>query len=273
MRGPVLSLCDVTIRYGPAVAVDALTLDVLPGEIFGLLGPNGSGKSSTLAAIIGDRPFSGGDIRVDELREKDSPLDYRRRIGFVPQELAFFEDLTAVENMEFFGKLYGLRGQTLRQRVADNLEFVNLGQRAGQLARNFSGGMQRRLNLACSLLHDPVLLLLDEPTVGLDIQSRDAIFSVLRQLRDRGTAIVFTTHHMEEAEQLCSRIGIMNKGKLVALGTLDELVERQGMEEQRKLLAENGQRKVRFDPPHAARGPHPQLERIYLELTGRSPGA
>jgi ABC-2 type transport system ATP-binding protein len=277
----VLSLRDVTIRYGAAVAVDALCLEVARGEVFGLLGPNGSGKSSTLAAVAGTLAPAAGEIRVLGVREPDNPLAYRQHVGVVPQELAFFEELTPEANLLFFGRLYGLRGADLRDRVAHALEFVRLTEQARRPARTLSGGMQRRLNLACALLHEPPLLLLDEPTVGLDVRARDAIFASLRLLRDRGRALLFTTHHLEEAEELCDRIGIMDRGRLIAAGTLRELCA--GWPPGPfgpSPPAENSSCKGRaaevevwgvgpgVRPEGARRGPG--LERVFLQLTGRS---
>jgi ABC-2 type transport system ATP-binding protein len=238
---PVLLLQDVTLRYGDTVAVDALCLEVRRGEIFGLLGPNGCGKSTTLAAIAGALTPTAGVVQIEGVEERADPLGYRRLVGLVPQELALYEELSAEDNLLFFGRLYGLRGRDLRRRAGRALDFVRLTDRARQRVRTLSGGMRRRLNLACALLHEPPLLLLDEPTVGIDPQSREAIFASLRQLRDRGTALVFTTHHLEEAEQLCDRVGIMDLGRLVALRKLDE-----------SLAAP------------------PRLERVFLELTGRA---
>ncbi|HZY88195.1 MAG TPA: ABC transporter ATP-binding protein [Gemmataceae bacterium] len=238
---PVLSLQNVTLRYGDTVAVDALCLEVRRGEIFGLLGPNGCGKSTTLAAIAGALVPAAGVIRVAGVEERADALAYRRHVGLVPQELALYEELTAEDNLLFFGRLYGLRGRDLRRRAGQALDFVRLADRARHRVRTLSGGMQRRLNLACALLHGPPLLLLDEPTVGIDPQSREAIFASLRSLRDRGTTLVFTTHHLEEAEQLCDRVGIMDRGRLVAVRTLDET----------------------YAAP-------PRLERVFLELTGRA---
>jgi ABC-2 type transport system ATP-binding protein len=255
----VLSLQDVTLRYGDFVAVDALCLEVARGEIFGLLGPNGSGKSSTIAAVCGGIAPAAGVIRVGGLAAAESPDAYRRLIGLVPQELAIFEELSAADNLRFFGGLYGLRGAELRGRVAEALEFVRLSGHARRPPRTFSGGMQRRLNLACALLHRPALLLLDEPTVGLDIQSREAIFDSLRLLRDEGRAVVITTHHLEEAEQLCDRVGIMDRGRLVAVGTPAGLTPTPGGRAA-------GAPRYYTDPPRAACG----LASVFLELTGRS---
>jgi ABC-2 type transport system ATP-binding protein len=249
----VLWVRDLTIRYGGAVAVDSLSLEVGRGEIFGLLGPNGCGKSSTLAAVSGTLSPAAGEVRVLGLRAADRPDAYRQSLGLAPQELAFYEELTAADNLCFFGRLYGLGGRELARRVEEALAFVGLSAYARRTPRTFSGGMQRRLNLACALLHRPALLLLDEPTVGLDPQAREALFGNLRRLRDDGCALVFTTHYLDEAEQLCDRLGIMDHGRLMATGTLDELCEG------RRCVAEG---------PHALRGP--RLQRVFLQVTGRS---
>jgi ABC-2 type transport system ATP-binding protein len=270
-RTAVLALDDVTLRYGgwggplpPPLppAVDSLCLEVAAGEVFGLLGPNGCGKSTTLTAVAGALAPATGDIRVCGRREADDPLAYRRLIGLVPQELALYDELTVEQNVVFFGRLYGLGGAKLRQKVAEVVDFVRLRGHERRTVRALSGGMQRRLNLACALLHDPPLLLLDEPTVGLDVQARDAIFASLRELRDRGRALVFTTHHLHEAQTLCDRIGIMDRGRLLAAGTLAEL---------RDELFEgpDGQR-WQAEDDHVPTGPA-SLERVFLELTRRSP--
>jgi ABC-2 type transport system ATP-binding protein len=260
MTSAVLAIHDLTIRYGPFVAVDGLCLEVHCGEVFGLLGPNGSGKSSTLSAVAGLLSPDEGEVRILGRCQREDPLGCRRFVGLVPQELAFYEELSPLANLSFLGRLYGLRGRLLRRRVAEALEFVQLTDRAGQPARTLSGGMQRRLNLACALLHEPALLLLDEPTVGLDVGSRDAIFASLRALRDSGRALVFTTHHLDEAEQLCDRVAIMNRGRLVGAGTLAELCAG---------WAVPG---WRTDGSHWRRGgqaPRPaDLERVFRELTG-----
>jgi ABC-2 type transport system ATP-binding protein len=219
----VLSLQNLTIRYGTTLAVDGLSLEVQPGEIYGLLGPNGSGKSSTLAAAAGIVTPSAGEILVAGLRLAAHPHECCRRFGVVPQELAFYEELSPTDNLAFFARLYGLSGPRLRQRVQEVLSDVQLTQQSRRPARTLSGGEQRRLNLGCALVHGPILLLLDEPTVGLDVRCRETIFSCLRRLCQQGCGIVCTTHHLEEAEALCDRIGIMSHGRLVAEGPLDEL--------------------------------------------------
>jgi ABC-2 type transport system ATP-binding protein len=263
----VLSLQDVTIRYGAFVAVDALCLEVRRGEVFGLLGPNGSGKSSTLSVVAGALAPAAGAVRVAGRLERDDPLAYRRHIGLVPQELALFEELSAEDNLRFFGRLYGLGGRELRRRVADALAFVCLTEQARRPARTYSGGMQRRLNLACALLHQPELLLLDEPTAGLDVPSHDAIFANLRALRDQGRALVFTTHHLDEAEQLCDRVGIMDRGRLLAVGTLAELgADFAEEDEPRRPRVRVGGRRAE------AEAKPPGLERVFRALTRRSVG-
>jgi ABC-2 type transport system ATP-binding protein len=262
MPATILSLNDVTLCHGSVVAVDSLCLRVHRGEVFGLLGPNGSGKSTTLAAVVGALSPLTGAVRVAGRREADDPLAYRCSIGLVPQELALFDDLSALQNVSFFGRLYGLRGPALRRRVAEVLDFVRLADQGHKPARALSGGMQRRLNLACALVHEPPLLLLDEPTVGLDIQSRDAIFASLQQLCAGGTAIVFTTHHLEEAELLCDRVGILDRGHLVAEGTVAELCA---------LFAAEAGARWRLDGPHTTSASRPaRLERVFVEVTGRS---
>ena len=255
-RDVVLSIRNLTIRYGAAVAVDGLSLDVGRGEVFGLLGPNGCGKSSTLAAVAGALAPAGGEVRVLGRRAAEAPMAYRHSVGLVPQELAFYEELTPEDNLLFFGKLYDLRGDELRRRVAEALALVQLTDEARRPARTCSGGMQRRLNLACALLHRPALLLLDEPTVGLDLAARRAVFASLRRLCDDGCTLVFTTHYMEEAEQLCDRIGIMDRGRLVAVGTMPELSG--------ALAADAG-----HGPPLA---PRRRLGQVFLQWTSRSGG-
>ena len=220
---PVLSLVGVSLRWGKRWVVTGLNLQVEPGKILGFLGPNGSGKSTTLAAISSHKPVDEGEILIGGISAKEAPELYRQRLGYVPQDLAFYEELSARDNLLFFGRMYGLHGRALRERVMDALEFVQLVNQAERKPSSYSGGMQRRLNLACSLLHDPPLLLLDEPTVGLDVASREAIYDLLTNLRKRGRAIVLTTHLLEEAASLCDQIAILNQGKLMAHGSLEEV--------------------------------------------------
>lgn len=220
---PTLSLEGVSLRWGTRWVVSGLNLQVHSGQILGFLGPNGSGKSTTLAAISSQKPVDAGSIRIGGVSYQDAPELYRQRIGYVPQDLAYYEEMSARDNLMFFGRMFGLHGRALRERVMDALDFVQLLNQADRKPNAFSGGMQRRLNLACSLLHDPLLLLLDEPTVGLDVSSREAIYDLLGQLRKRGRAIVLTTHLLEEAATLCDQIAILNQGKLMAHGSLEEV--------------------------------------------------
>ena len=217
-RTPMVHLDRLAVQYGPLRAVDGLTLRIDAGEIFGLLGPNGSGKSSTLAALAGIlRPVEGA-IAVAGLCPIGQPTEYARRIGFVPQEIALYEEMTVRDNLAFFGRLYDLGGRTLNHRIETCLHRVQMMPCAKQSVGTLSGGMQRRVNLACALLHDPDVLLLDEPTVALDPASRDVLFATLDGLRNQGKTIILTTHHPEDAERWCDRVGVLRQGRLVAEG-------------------------------------------------------
>ena len=213
-----LLLDSIRVRYGPRLAVDGVSLAVNRGEIVGLLGPNGSGKSTTLAAAAGIIDPFEGTVSIDGVRRDQSANRYAHRVGFVPQEPALYDDLSAEANLQFFGRLYGLRGLTLRDRVNDALFRARLDDRRAARVSTFSGGMKQRLNLAAALLHEPTVLLLDEPTAALDPVSRDNLFAVLHDLREQGHAILLTTHHLDEAEHGCDRIAILEAGKLVACG-------------------------------------------------------
>jgi len=209
-------------KFGAVEALAGTSFDVRPGELLGLLGPNGAGKTTAIKAIAGRLQLDAGTIRVfgRTLTVRDSRPD----IGLVPQELAVYPLLNARENLEVFGTLYGVAKADLASRVNWALEWSDLKDRAGEPTKRFSGGMRRRLNIACSLLHQPRLVLLDEPTVGVDPQSRERIYEMLASLRQAGVSIVLTTHHLEEAEQRCDRIVIIDHGKIVAAGTLAELL-------------------------------------------------
>ena len=212
--------------YGQRVAVDDVSLQVQPGELLGLLGPNGAGKSTTIAMLCGLTPADGGWVQVAGIDLAQDSAACKRRIGLVTQDLALFEDLSTRENLAVFGALYGLKGDRLRERSAQVLQAVGLADREREKPASFSGGMKRRLHIACALLHDPDVLLLDEPTAGVDPQSRNAIFDTLLQLKAAGKALVYTTHYMEEVERLADRIVIVDAGRVVAQGTLAELVRR-----------------------------------------------
>lgn len=217
--------------YGALVAVQDLSFEIAQGEVFGLLGPNGAGKTTTISMIATQlRPTSGDALVFGHSVCRDT-WRVRELIGLVPQEVSLYPQLTARENVKFFGRMYGVPEKTLAHRVQELLEFVGLENRQSEPVQEFSGGMKRRLNLAVSLVHDPRLVLLDEPTVGVDPHSREKIFSIVRALREQGKAILYTTHYMEEAERLCDRIGIMDEGRIIAMGPLVELLNNAGCSE------------------------------------------
>jgi ABC-2 type transport system ATP-binding protein len=209
--------------FGERVAVADVSFEVHAGELLGLLGPNGAGKSTTVGMVCGLTVPDAGRIAVAGITLDGDEAAYKRRIGLVPQDLALYETLPALANVELFGALYGLPKDRLAQRAAEVLAIVGLADRARDKPATFSGGMKRRLNIACALVHDPDVLLLDEPTAGVDPQSRNAIFDCLESLKRAGKALVYTTHYMEEAERLADRIVIIDHGKVVAGGTLAEL--------------------------------------------------
>ncbi len=225
-RSPVLSLRNISVRYGTTVALRGFHLDIFPREIVGLLGPNGSGKSTTLGVAAGLlEPGEGTATACGILRSED-PCGYAGKIGFVPQEPALYDELTARANLKFFGKLYGLRGYDLNCKIALALERAKLTDRADHRVGTFSGGMKQRVNLACALIHDPPILLLDEPTAALDAKSRDLLFGDLHRLRECGHAILLTTHHLDEAEGGCDRLVVLEHGRTILAGTTGELIRR-----------------------------------------------
>jgi ABC-2 type transport system ATP-binding protein len=218
-------------RYGTIEAVAGLSFEIHAGEVFGLLGPNGAGKTTTISVIATQLRPTSGDAIVFGHSVRHNVAEVRRMIGVVPQEISLYPKLTAAENIKFFGRMYGVPKDELERRLDELLELVGLETRRDDYVDIFSGGMKRRLNLAVSLVHQPKLLLLDEPTVGVDPHSREHLFSIVRRLRNEGTAILYTTHYMEEAERLCDRLGIMDEGKIIALGTLDALLAEAGCSE------------------------------------------
>jgi ABC-2 type transport system ATP-binding protein len=222
----MLKLDHITKRYGALTALDDVSLEIAPGEFFGLLGPNGAGKSTLMSLAAGLRAPEAGRITLDGQPVTAADPSTRAALGLVPQSIALYEDLSAEQNLRIFGELYGLRGAELRARIDEALEAVQLADRRRDQVKTFSGGMQRRLNLVAALLHRPRLLLCDEPTVGVDPQSRNAIFDFLEARARDGLTVIYSTHYMEEATRLCSRIGIIDHGKIHALGTLDELLAR-----------------------------------------------
>jgi ABC-2 type transport system ATP-binding protein len=222
--GRVLTISNLTKNYGSLVALDDVSLILEQGEFFGLLGPNGAGKTTLMSLVAGIRPADRGEILWEGEKFRQERIEQRAQLGFVPQALALYEELSGEENLRLFGRLYGLHGSVLRERVEEGLLAAGLQDRRRDEVKTYSGGMRRRLNVVAAILHRPKLLLCDEPTVGVDPQSRNAIFEFVQKLNAEGMTIVYSTHYMEEATRLCSRIGIIDHGKLLALGTLDELL-------------------------------------------------
>jgi ABC-2 type transport system ATP-binding protein len=301
----MLSLRSVTKRYGDLVALDDVSLDIAPGEFFGLLGPNGAGKSTAMSLIAGLRAPDAGTLTLHGHPLTAANASARMALGLVPQHLALYTELTAEENLRIFGELYGLHGADLRARIDEALTAVQLADRRREPVKHYSGGMQRRLNLVAALLHRPKLLLCDEPTVGVDPQSRLAIFEYLEQLNRAGLTIIYSTHYMEEATRLCSRIGVIDHGKILALGSLDELLLHLPFEEEIRfpatpataalaagiaphgeVVTAEGQHRFRPRPdfrlssffalaesfalpPRLFTSQRPTLEAVFLHLTGR----
>ena len=218
-------------KFGKLTAVNGLSFRINKGETFGLLGPNGAGKSTTINMLVGLIQPDQGSVLIGERNgQAGNPLTpaVRRRIGIAPQSLSLYEELTAKENLDFFGSLYGLGGSQLRDQTRWCLEFAGLVERAGDRVQTFSGGMKRRLNIASALMHQPEILMLDEPTVGVDPQSRNHIFESIEKLKEDGLTLIYTTHYMEEAQRLCDRVAIVDHGSLLALDTVDNLIHQHG---------------------------------------------
>lgn len=282
----MLRLNQLRKSFGAVAAVDSVSLEIRRGEVFGLLGPNGAGKSTTIGMAVGLLAPDSGSVELEGVGPPTDPK-VRAHIGVAPQALAVYDDLTGEENLRFFGRLYGLRASVLRERVAAVLDMVGLSARSADRVGTYSGGMKRRLNLAAALVHDPPLLLLDEPTAGVDPQSRNNILDLVRELASRGRSIGYTTHYMEEADRLCDRVAIIDRGRILALGTVHELIERHGGKSLITVTRENGedQRIETADPlpditrllapgssesVRAVRIDRPDLESVFLSLTGRS---
>jgi ABC-2 type transport system ATP-binding protein len=232
--------------FGEIVAVDGVGFGIAAGETYGLLGPNGAGKTTTISMIAGLLERDGGEVTVDGEPMTTRSVRAKSAIGYVPQDLAIYPDLSGRENLMFFARLYGMSTAEARRRSAEVLTLTGLADRARDQAKHYSGGMKRRLNIGLGLLHRPKLLILDEPTVGVDPQSRNAILDSVAALSGAGMAVLYTTHYMEEAERLCDRIGIIDHGKLIAEGTRDDLVRMVGEGDQVRLSAAG-------DPAQAAK--------------------
>ncbi len=279
----MLTLIDVKKSFGATVAVDGLSLQVQKGEVFGFLGPNGAGKTTTISMAMGLLAPDAGTVELEGIGSPMVALN-RQYLGVAPQTLALYDELTAEENLKFFGRIYGLAAAVLKARVDATLEMVSLTERRKDRVKTFSGGMKRRLNLAAALLHEPKLVMLDEPTAGVDPQSRNNILEFVRALKDKGTTVIYTTHYMDEAQRLCDRVAVIDHGKLLAIGTVEELIAKYGgdsvvrgtrkngeemqvqttnpLAEIQKLLAAGDMQEVRIE--------RPDMEAVFLTLTGRS---
>ena len=300
----ILHLESVSKWYAARAAVDHITFSVRAGEFYGLLGPNGAGKTTTITMVSGILPPDTGTICVAGIPVYGGSLAVRHRMGIVPQEIALYDELSALDNLKFWGSLYGITGHAAHVRARQLLEWVGLADRMQHAVKMYSGGMKRRVNIAASLMHDPALIIMDEPTVGIDPQSRNKIYELLEDLHAQGKSILYTTHYMEEAERMCNRIGIMDKGRIIAEGTLDALT-RDHVQDEQVVIHYSGEipalsghyradvdaeaHTITFTIPHARRAlpeivhfmqsmdveimhidvHHAGLETIFLHLTGR----
>ncbi len=233
----VLRCTGLRKTFGDRVAVDDVGFEIAAGETYGLLGPNGAGKTTTISMICGLLTRDAGRVELQGRELDTGTIDVKAEIGFVPQEIAIYPDLTARENLRFFGKLYDLSGRELDARIDRILETIGLADRGDERTDAFSGGMKRRLNIGLGMLNDPILLVLDEPTVGVDPQSRNAILDSVESLASEGMAVLYTTHYMEEAERLCDRVGILDEGTVKAEGTRRELISLVGEHDRLRIEA------------------------------------
>ncbi len=246
MGGIVLKTTDLKKKYNNKAVVDNLNIEIKEGEIFGLLGPNGAGKSTTMNMICSIVRPTAGEIELLGKNPWKQKKEVIHKVGYIPQELAVHGNLKAWENVELFTSLYGIKGEALKKAVNESLEYVGLLERKQDFAKTFSGGMKRRLNIACAIGHHPELLIFDEPTVGIDPQSRNFILDKIKESNKMGATVIYTSHYMEEVEAICTRIAIMDNGKIIACGTSEEL-----------------KRLVNGDDEHIT------LEEVFLTLTGK----
>jgi ABC-2 type transport system ATP-binding protein len=247
--GSILEVRDLVKKYNSKIAVDRISFDIQEGEIFSLLGPNGAGKTTTISILSTLIAPTEGYAAVFGYSVTKQPMEVKRLIGVVPQEIALYDDMSALENLNFWGEMYGLTGKALKNRVSEVLEQIELTDRAKERVKTYSGGMKRRVNIGVGLLNKPRLLFMDEPTVGIDPQSRRAILDSVKELNKSGMTILYTTHYMEEAQELSDRVGVIDHGKLIALGTQSELTAQVG--EMDTLILHLGENE---DPERLAQG-------------------
>lgn len=230
-----IEINNLVKKYKDHVAVNGISLSVEEGEIFGFLGPNGAGKSTTINTVVGILKRNEGSIKIFDMDIDKEREKVKKLIGYVPQDFALFNELSAYDNVIYWGKIYGLRGSQLKSAVQEALEFTGLWERKKDKPKQFSGGMKRRLNIACAIVHKPKLLFMDEPTAGVDPQSRNNILESIRTLNHNGTTVIYTSHYMEEVEAICNKVAIIDFGKIIAVGTIDELVNDSSKEEKAEI--------------------------------------
>jgi len=310
VRFPIIIVEDLWKTYGETDAVQGLSFEIFRGEFFGLLGPNGAGKTTTIGILSGLIEPTRGGVSIEGIDLFSRPREAKAKLGLVPQSFALYPTLSARDNLIFFGRIYGLKGKRLKERMASVLNLVALTDRANQTVATFSHGMKRRLNIAAGLLHEPGILILDEPTVGVDTQSRNAILESIHSLNESGVTVLYTTHHIDEAERLCGRVAIMDQGKIIALGSPDRLIRDLGkglinlslnacvderlMEQMRRFglvrVVDDQKRRIHIEtdrPDQASREllelmesrdglvktldiSEPNLETVFIHLTGRN---
>jgi len=219
----IASLSNIVKRYGANTALDHMNMTINKGEVLGLLGPNGAGKSTAIRVLTGLTGADAGEAQLFDKKMKGNAADLKRRMGVVPQDLALYETLSAQDNLSYFGKLYGVTGVALKTRVGEVLDVLGLSDVAKKAPKKFSGGMKRRLNIGCAVMHQPEFLILDEPTVGIDPQSRNHILDFIEEMARQGTTVLYTSHYMEEVARLCSRVLIMDAGRVIAEGSVEEI--------------------------------------------------
>lgn len=219
-----VELKNITKRFDDKLAVDNVSLNIEKGELYGLIGPNGAGKTTLISMICGLTSIDSGEIKVSGYPVVKQSLEVKKKIGLVPQDIALYESLSAIDNLQFWGRMYGLKGKLLKERMDEILETTELKDRAKEKVSHYSGGMKRRLNIACAVMHHPEIIIMDEPTVGIDPQSRNHILEFTRKLnRENGSTVIYTSHYMEEVEQLCTKVAIIDNGKIITSGTQDEI--------------------------------------------------
>lgn len=225
-ENPIIEIHNLTKIYkgSDEPAINGISLDIFPGEIFGLLGPNGAGKTTTISILCGLFPPTHGTVKIGGMEAGSRMDEIKKIIGVVPQDIALYPSLTAWENLTFFGNMFGLKGKSLKDKIAESLQVFGLEKHSKKRISSCSGGIKRRVNLIAGLLHDPKVVFLDEPTVGIDVQSRVVIIDYLKELNKKGTTIIYTSHYMDEAENLCSRVAIIDRGNIISTGNPKQLV-------------------------------------------------